>query len=588
MAYTIGNFGVASLLTLGRLMACVYATMALFIFVVLNLIARLLRASACSGCLAYIKDEILIVLGTVVERGGAAADARQAGALRLRPAGRGAGDPGRATRSTSTARRSTSRWRRCSSRRRTASTSRSASSSACSAVLMVTSKGAAGVTGSGFIVLASTLSALRVVPVEGVALVLGVDRFMSEARAITNLIGNAVATVVIAKSEGAFTSTAAAARIDSGARSRRATATIPGGADPTHPADHSLERPCARLHHLALLPAPRRPRRAGRSRPPNTPPAATRWRRGSTAASSSPSARPPPTGVGPPGQLPAFRYLTGFLEPDAALVLVVRGGRADRHAVHRRRATRAGHCTTASRPIRPPSPARPACRRALDRGAGARARFAGRDRAPVLHPARLQRRRLRRDRLADPRRQLPAGVPGGASRARGARRPPHRRQPARAEEPGRAGAAPPGDRRHGRRAARGACAPCGPAVYEYEIEALFASAFRRTGGDGPAFGSIVGSGPNSTQYHYDGQRSADAGGRRRGDGRRSGLAGLRRGRHAHGPGERPVHRRPARRSTRSCATRRRRRSGWPGLARRMRPGATRRAPSSPAAWRGSA
>ena len=70
---------------------------------------------------------------------------------------------------------------------------------------MITSKGAAGVTGSGFIVLASTLSALRVVPVEGVALVLGVDRFMSEARAITNLIGNAVATVVIAKSEGAFT-----------------------------------------------------------------------------------------------------------------------------------------------------------------------------------------------------------------------------------------------------------------------------------------------------------------------------------------------------------------------------------------------
>ena len=72
------------------------------------------------------------------------------------------------------------------------------------AVLMITSKGAAGVTGSGFIVLASTLSALHVVPVEGIALVLGVDRFMSEARAITNVIGNAVATVVIAKSERAF------------------------------------------------------------------------------------------------------------------------------------------------------------------------------------------------------------------------------------------------------------------------------------------------------------------------------------------------------------------------------------------------
>jgi aerobic C4-dicarboxylate transport protein len=72
------------------------------------------------------------------------------------------------------------------------------------AVLIVTSKGAAGVTGSGFIVLASTLSAMHTVPVEGIALILGVDRFMSEARAITNLIGNAVATVVIAKSEGAF------------------------------------------------------------------------------------------------------------------------------------------------------------------------------------------------------------------------------------------------------------------------------------------------------------------------------------------------------------------------------------------------
>ena len=71
-------------------------------------------------------------------------------------------------------------------------------------VLMLTSKGAAGVTGSGFIVLASTLAAMRVVPIEGVALLLGVDRFMSEARAITNLIGNGAATLVIARSENAF------------------------------------------------------------------------------------------------------------------------------------------------------------------------------------------------------------------------------------------------------------------------------------------------------------------------------------------------------------------------------------------------
>jgi aerobic C4-dicarboxylate transport protein len=72
------------------------------------------------------------------------------------------------------------------------------------AVLMITSKGAAGVTGSGFIVLASTLSAMKVIPIEGVALLLGVDRFMSEARAITNIIGNGVATLVISRSENAF------------------------------------------------------------------------------------------------------------------------------------------------------------------------------------------------------------------------------------------------------------------------------------------------------------------------------------------------------------------------------------------------
>ena len=71
-------------------------------------------------------------------------------------------------------------------------------------ILMVTSKGAAGVTGSGFIVLASTLSAIKVIPVEGLALLLGVDRFMSEARAITNFIGNGVATIFLANNEKAF------------------------------------------------------------------------------------------------------------------------------------------------------------------------------------------------------------------------------------------------------------------------------------------------------------------------------------------------------------------------------------------------
>ncbi len=69
---------------------------------------------------------------------------------------------------------------------------------------MLTSKGAAGVTGGGFVMLAATLSAVGTVPVAGMALILGIDRFMSEARALTNLIGNGVATVVVSKMEGAL------------------------------------------------------------------------------------------------------------------------------------------------------------------------------------------------------------------------------------------------------------------------------------------------------------------------------------------------------------------------------------------------
>jgi aerobic C4-dicarboxylate transport protein len=72
------------------------------------------------------------------------------------------------------------------------------------AILLLTSKGAAGVTGSGFIVLAATLASVGTVPVASIAIILGVDRFMSEARALTNLIGNAVATVVVARWEGAL------------------------------------------------------------------------------------------------------------------------------------------------------------------------------------------------------------------------------------------------------------------------------------------------------------------------------------------------------------------------------------------------
>jgi aerobic C4-dicarboxylate transport protein len=202
MAYTIGNFGLASLLTLGRLMVCVYATMALFIFGVLNLVARLSGFSLLR-LLAHIKDEILIVLGTSsseavlprmldkMERFGCA---RPVVGLVI-PAGYSFNLDGTSIYLSM----ATLFIAQAYGVHLTVGQQLGVL-----AVLMVTSKGAAGVTGSGFIVLASTLSALRVVPVEGVALVLGVDRFMSEARAITNLIGNAVATVVIAKSEGAF------------------------------------------------------------------------------------------------------------------------------------------------------------------------------------------------------------------------------------------------------------------------------------------------------------------------------------------------------------------------------------------------
>jgi aerobic C4-dicarboxylate transport protein len=203
MAYTVGTFGVDSLLSLGRLMACVYATMALFILMVLGLIARLWGFSLFR-LLAHIKEEILIVLGTssseavlprMLDRMEQFGCDRSVVGLVI-PAGYSFNLDG------------TSIYLSMA----TLFIAQAygvhltlGHQLAVLAVLMLTSKGAAGVTGSGFIVLASTLSALRVVPVEGVALVLGVDRFMSEARSITNLIGNAVATVVIAKSEGAFT-----------------------------------------------------------------------------------------------------------------------------------------------------------------------------------------------------------------------------------------------------------------------------------------------------------------------------------------------------------------------------------------------
>jgi aerobic C4-dicarboxylate transport protein len=202
MAYTIGTFGVRSLLPLAGLMANVYLTMALFIFVVLNGIARYYRFSLWAF-LGYIREEILIVLGTSsseaalprmldkMERYGCA---KPVVGLVI-PAGYSFNLDGTSIYLSMATLFIAQAYGIDLSLGQQLSVL---------AVLMVTSKGAAGVTGSGFIVLASTLAALRVVPVEGVALLLGVDRFMSEARSITNLIGNGVATLVISRSENAF------------------------------------------------------------------------------------------------------------------------------------------------------------------------------------------------------------------------------------------------------------------------------------------------------------------------------------------------------------------------------------------------
>ncbi|GAC1514161.1 MAG: C4-dicarboxylate transporter DctP [Gemmatimonadaceae bacterium] len=202
MAYTVGNFGLTTLLPLGRLMLDVYLTMALFIFVVLGAIARVYGFSLFRY-LRFIRDEILIVLGTSsseaalprmmvkLERMGCS---KSIVGLVI-PAGYSFNLDGTSI-YLSMAVLFLAQVNHVDLT--------VAQQLSVLAILMLTSKGAAGVTGSGFIVLASTLSAMQIVPVSSIAILLGVDRFMSEARAITNLIGNGVATIVIAKSEGAF------------------------------------------------------------------------------------------------------------------------------------------------------------------------------------------------------------------------------------------------------------------------------------------------------------------------------------------------------------------------------------------------
>lgn len=206
MAYTIGKFGIATLIPLGKLMLTVYITMALFVFIVLGGILRYYKISILE-LLKYIREELLIVLGT-------SSSEAALPSIMVKLEKMGCSKPvvglviptGYSFNLDGTSIYLSMAviflaqlydvpldfWE----------------IAAIIGILMITSKGAAGVTGSGFIVLASTLTAIDKIPVEGLAFLLGVDKFMSEARAITNLIGNCVATIVISKSEGDFTAPA--------------------------------------------------------------------------------------------------------------------------------------------------------------------------------------------------------------------------------------------------------------------------------------------------------------------------------------------------------------------------------------------
>jgi aerobic C4-dicarboxylate transport protein len=202
MAFTIGKYGIKTLLPLAKLMATVYTTMALFVFVVLWFILRSYKIQIWDF-LKYIREELLIVLGTssseaalpnLMEKLEKMGCSKSVVGLVV-PTGYSFNLDG------TTIYLSMSVIFLAQVFNVHLSYSEMFT---IIGILMVTSKGAAGVTGSGFIVLASTLSAVKVIPIEGLALLLGVDRFMSEARAITNFIGNGVATIWLANNEGEF------------------------------------------------------------------------------------------------------------------------------------------------------------------------------------------------------------------------------------------------------------------------------------------------------------------------------------------------------------------------------------------------
>ena len=202
MAFTIGKYGLGSLRSLGLLLVCVYLTCALFVFVVLGLIARF-HGFSIFRLLVHIKEELLIALGTsssesvlprLMQRMEELGCARPVVAIVL-PAGYSFNLDGTSIYLTMGA---------LFVAQATNTPLTLLQQLGLLAVLLLTSKGAAGVTGSGFITLAMTLGAVSHIPIAGLVLLVGVDRFMSEIRTITNVCGNAVAMVVITMWEGAF------------------------------------------------------------------------------------------------------------------------------------------------------------------------------------------------------------------------------------------------------------------------------------------------------------------------------------------------------------------------------------------------
>lgn len=202
MAFTVGKFGIKTLIPLGKLMLTMYGTMAVFIFVVLGSILRYYRLSIWKF-LTGIKEELLIVLGTSSSESALPTLMNKLEKMGCSKSVVGLVVPTGYSFNLDGTSIYLSMAIIFLAQLYNVHLSFGEMLSVVG-ILMITSKGAAGVTGSGFIILASTLTALHKIPLEGLAFLLAVDKFMSEARAITNIIGNGVATLVISKSEKEF------------------------------------------------------------------------------------------------------------------------------------------------------------------------------------------------------------------------------------------------------------------------------------------------------------------------------------------------------------------------------------------------